>query len=428
MELTREQKLTIKFAFKNRYSILSLDARMGKTRTALDIFSRINGGNGTLLISCPTHLIYNWLAEIEMWFPNRWIVSIFDKGKKIYFPFHSDIVITSLDLATREDYLFEWCSMLVVDEAHELKSMTSKRTTFYHKHIYENSIPRVHLLTASPLKNRVEEFYSLMAMCYYNPELEKSNFLTKYPDSISFAEEFSLKKKFLIEVNGRKVPVIKWYGLKRENLFRLKQYLRPIYVRFNAPIDRIEEIPYLISNSPNKELAAQFGEYYGHKDNQSVAGGAKLDSAMRKIPFTIERVNQILEECGRCVIYTDHRPVCKELAEHYGVPAVTGEMSGKRRLEIANEFQNGEREVFVATAGSFNSGASLTRAKDLVWNDFPWVPITIYQVNRRLDGPAQKEAKFNIHVVFGSPQDMKIYNTLKEKRETIKEVTGMKNV
>ena len=418
--LDPHQVTTVEYCLENRYAIMALEMGLGKSISALEIWKR-TGGN--CLIVCPSYLVSNWISEIRKFLGDKPIITAIRKGKDFYEIFDSDFVIVSYDLAQKSEQIFEWADMVVLDEANYLMSMKTKRTMYIHKAIYENSIKRCYLLTGTPIKNRVEEYYSLLALCNYDPRLKGSAFLEKFPDSISFADYFSYREEFTMEMRGRWVTIVKWSGVK--NVEELKSYLKGHYIRFSSKDVLKLETPrtkdILVSEVNDKKLLEEFEGHYSDEENHSVKSNYKAEAALKKVPFTIKYVKDLLEQVECVPIYTDHVESAKALAAAFGIEAITGEMPAAKRSIIGNEFQEGKRRVIVATIKSFSTGISLTRANNLVFNDLPWIPgdlaQTIYRIHRR-----DQKKTCVIHKILGSPQDAKISETLESKSRTIEKV------
>src|SRR3990167_4999511 len=133
--------------------------------------------------------------------------------------------------------------------------MDAKRTQYIHKNIFENSIDRLIITTGTPIKNRVAEFYSLLALCYYDPRIAKPEFLDRFPDSITFADHFSYRHEYTLEINNRFIPVVKWTGLR--NVKELKSYLEGHYIRIKSEetnLPPLTEIDVPISEVQDKKL------------------------------------------------------------------------------------------------------------------------------------------------------------------------------
>lgn len=420
---TAKQRLLVEYGLQNPYSLLAADPRLGKSAAViwLQQHRRVN-----CLVVCPSYLILNWKKEILKWAPNA-SVTTFRKGSEIYEPCDSDFVVISYDLVQKAEHLFDWCDMVVCDEIHNIKSMTAKRTQFIHKSVFENSVRYVHGLTGTPIKNRVKEFYSLLALMYYQPG-GPVEFLDKYPDEISFAEKFSYRQQFDIRVKSKRgaqfrMPVVKYEGLR--NSSELKSWLKGRYIRLRAEKGDLPPISYkdiLISDSPNKKLLAAFEAFFEGEDTHLVRPDVKVEAALQKVPFTIRYVENLVETVDCCLIYSDHKEPVKRLAAHFGVPAITGEMNPSKRAQLVNDFQKGKLDILCATIGSLKEGHDLFRSKHIVLNDLCWVPGDIFQVINRIRALGKKEPRV-VHRLFGSPQDEKISAAIERKMDVINRAT-----
>ena len=433
-ELKEHQVRAVSYAHKNPYSILALDPGLGKSRCAIEVRDKLNLN---CLVICPSYLIHNWGNEIAKWGKEGVQTTLFTKGKQIYEVCDTDYVVTSYDLVQKAEHLFEWADMVVLDEAHAIKSMKAKRTQFLHKTIYENSVPRVHLLTGTPIKNRVQEFYSLLALCYYNPSAADGQFLETYPSEIDFADHFSTRSEYTMEISGKWVTVVKWDGIR--NTTELKQWLENKYIRvYSSDVLDLPEVSYKdfhISNDDDENLIAAFRSYFTDEDDLdekhslerdertgSVLPEHKAAAALKKVPFTIKYATDLMEEVKPILIYSDHVKSAEEIAKHFGVEAITGKMPSTRRSQMADAFQRGEGDLLVCTVGAMKEGKDLFRASHIIFNDYPWVPGDLKQVIYRIQRIGQK-SNCTVHRVVGSPQDYYIMEVINEKLKTIEEAT-----
>lgn len=421
MQLYDYQKRSVQFALKNKYCILALDVGLGKTLVSLTVGVETNS---KMLIICPAYLRFNWKNEIAKFFPHL-KVSLYDSKKSIKPVSDEDAIIVSYSLADSCEQFFEWADLVVCDEVHNLKSIKAKRTEAVHKHIFENSIDRVLLLSGTPIQNRVWEFYSLMAICNYNPQLNTPKFLKEFPSYVEFADFFSHRREFEMYKNGRTIKVLNWDGFK--NVEILKSHLKGIYIKFRAK-DVLLDLPdkiykdVLISNTENKALLEEFDRLQAQDDMDKIRPPIKALNALSKVDFTIEYVKELLLNTDKVLVYSDHVDAAHALAKGLGVKAITGSMSMKERQSIADEFQNGSLSVLVATIGSFSTGVTLTNCSNMVFNDLPWTPSSVEQAEGRIFRIGQK-CVCVIHKVFGSLTDQNINSKLFSKSEIIKNVT-----
>jgi len=411
------QKQTVSFGVSNPYSILGLEMGLGKSVCALSVSEETKSKT---LIVCPSYLKLKWKSEIEKFFPGK-DITVFNSAKEIYKVWDTDYVIISYSLLDKSDCLFEWADMVIADEAHYLKEMRTKRTEAFHRLIYENSIKRCLLLTGTPIQNRVYEFYSLIAICNYNPQMEESAFLRNYPTYVDFANRFSFLKDFEIFRGGRRVKVQQWEGIRNE--IELKQWLKNIFISFKS--DEVLDLPpYVDIDVPvcyedMPELLEDFNKFTGEVTGAEVR--AKAQAALMKAPYTIEYTKGLLDQVEQVVVYTDHVASCEMIAEGLGTQGITGQTPMRVREKIAKEFMNGERRVIVATIGSFSTGIDLYRSFNMVISDFCWVPGTMKQALFRIRRIGQKNKCF-FHRIIGTPQDKIIIKKLESKMVVIREI------
>lgn len=433
------QNVAVDYALKNDYSILALDPGLGKSAVAIKV---ADGKKAKTVVVCPSYLIPNWVKELNKWSDRKDSVYPIYNGKSIPQKAdlgHYDYYITSYDLIQKGEQLMEWTNCLILDEAHAIKSMDAKRSQFIHRTVFENSIDKVMLLTGTPIKNRVKEFYSLMALTYYNPKC-KSDFLEVFPDEITFADHFSFREEFTIRISDyREVPIVKWSGLK--NKPELKEWLKDRYLRVRSKdvldLPPISFKDWHISDTPDPTLLRAFNDYFGADDFgetksideidredrvSSVLPEHKAAAALKKVPFTIKYAKNLIDEVGCCLIYSDHVESARAIAKEFKVEAITGHMSPKKRMELAKKFQDGEGEVLVATIGSMKEGVDLFRSQHIVLNDICWVPGDLTQVIYRIQRIGQT-GKCLVHRMIGSPQDGHIIEAISSKAEVISQLT-----
>lgn len=416
MKLWPHQEKTVEFAEKNKYAILALEMGLGKGLCALETFKR-SGRN--LLIVCPSYLISNWESEVNKFLPGEYTVVKVKGGKSIPKSPAGNIVIISYELAQRAEHLFYWSDFLVLDEANYVKSMKAKRTQFLHRVIYEASIKRVLLLTGTPIKNRVEEYYSLLAICNYSIGGTKTDFLKRFPSSVHFADYFSFRHEFDMPIRNRHVKIVKWEGIR--NVEELKKYISPFYIRYKSSdvldLPPVRFLDVQVSDIDNKELLSAFEEF--SRDNNRINPNVKASAALETAPFTVRYARDLLDSgIEELVIYTDHVDSCEYIAKELNVDPITGMTRPEKRQLIGSLFQQGKKKVIVATVGSFSTGINLTRACHLIFNDLPWVPGDIKQAMYRIVRIGQ-ERGCTIHRILGSPQAKYILKALDEKDSVI---------
>lgn len=413
--LEPHQERVKEYGLKNPYFIMAVDPGGGKSLSLLDLADTLNK---KLLIVCPSFLFLNWKYEIEKFFPHK-RVDLIRKPADVYDLWDTDIAITTYETSKQCEIIYKWAEIVGFDEAHYLKTLNSQRTEAAHRFVFEYGIERMILMSGTPIKNRVEEYYSLLAMCNYDPRIKDSKFLEKFPDPITFAEHFSFRQEYKIDTTKGQITVVKYKGIKNVN--ELKDWLRGIYIRVDeSEFSKQEPIMFheiICSEKSNPELAAAFYRFNEtHGDENTIS--AKVDSAINTVPYTIKVVENLLEEHEKVVVYSDHREPAKMIAEHFGTLPVYGGISDTLREKLKRGFQNGSDRVISATIKGFSEGVTLTAAHRLVVNDPSWVPGDMKQVYNRINRMTQTE-RCHIYQMINSPQSRFIYQTSKEKQKTI---------
>lgn len=421
--LRPHQPRVVDYAIKHPYFICSVGVGGGKTPITLYLQGKLGS---RMLVLCPAYLIPNWVDKIKQFCPPDIRVSVMDHKNKVYDLWDTDICLASYEWTESYEPLYKWTDFVVYEEGHYLKNMDAARTLNSHRRLFEYCPDRMMILTGTPIKSKVHEFYSLITMCNYNPRFQDPKFLQKFPNMVTFADHFSFRKEFKTFVFSKKKKkmveqtVVKWEGLR--NVDELKAWLKGIYIRVNRDEYMKTEKPIInhvsVDYKNEPDLLAEFERFteYG-----SCNITAKMESAIAKVPFTIKYIEDILEKVDNVVVFTDFREPCKMIADHFEVPAITGEMDGTKRYELSVKFQNKESRIIVATIGSFSTGIDLFAAKDVVFNDICWIPGDLEQAIARVDRDGQTE-RCMVHLISGSYQDKKILQNIEKALEVINSV------
>lgn len=417
--LMPHQQETVDYVLANDYVIANLGVGVGKTLAVQHLCSV--HGLKTLVI-CPAYLIDNWVNEIKKFTPHL-IISVFKKGKDIYRVWDADMVITSYELSLKAEHLFQWAEIVAYDEAHYLKGMESRRTDESHRLVYENEVPKLVLLTGTPIQNRVYEFYSLMALCNYNPKLTHSKFLDEFPTYLDFAERFSYKEEYDIVVKNRRRRIVQFRGLKNKE--ELQKWLQGIFIRYEFDQKDLPNgitIPVHVDSFKNDPALLDDFEKNQEEIGEKANSRAKKESALNKAAFTVKYAKNLLDSGEeKIVIFSDHVASAEYIAEQLGVSAITGAVSTTKRTKIVNEFVSGTANFIVGTIGAMSSGLTMVVSNNTIFNDYNWKPGEMKQAKGRTRRKGQtKVCKF--HFMLGSPQDEIILDRISQKEATITEV------
>ena len=390
MQLYQHQIDSISLIKDKDSFLLAHDMGTGKSLTALSSSLSFD----KVLIVCPSFLIFNWINEINKFYPEHAA-----KFKvKSYSSLYKD---NSLDY-----------KVIIADECQYLKNLDAQRTQIFIDKLEKINPIKLILLSGTPIKNRVTEFYTLIGMLYRNNNIFKKRFSNYY----SFCNHFANKREFFI--GNRKI--IKYEG--HRNIDDLRALLKPVYhrVKLNEVVDLPEKvvIPINIKTESNdKELLEEFTKFESMRVNCFTT--YKRESALYKVPLTVDFVKNIPH--SPILIFTDHLESANNLASLLNCSVITGDTPIQDRSEIFFNFQKGKLPYLVGTIGTCSTGVNLTAAHIVVFNDFSWCPSDLQQAEARVYRIGQKE-KCLIYYMLGSKADAYIYKTIKKKSDLISKI------
>ena len=351
--------------------------------------------------------------------------------------------------------------MLVMDEIHKLKN---HRSQFHLKSADIAKVSqRIVGMTATPVQNRLMEFFSLFRIV--KPDL--------FPKITHFQNEFCVMKMQNIG-GGRQVPVVVGY----RNLDKFVERIEPFYLS-RKKYEVAKELPALVSMEVDCELSEMQEELYdiaeasalddvGDDENES-ANALKALTAVQQAcnapqllldeegnPWEgpsgkIDKIHEILTEQAlgkKVIVFSRFEKMIslieKSLAgvkwtdeagvERTGIPCVrvTGKESDPKLRERAKQkFQDpksGINVVLITTAGS--ESINLQAAEHIVFTDLPWS----WGVYVQLTGRAIRIGSTHTTVVAhhllarrrgdGTTMDHDVLRALREKKKLADKVAG----
>ena len=399
-KLMKHQSEIFEDLLEKKYAVMALDMGLGKSILSLSLACKV--GKPTLIV-CPAYLRKKWDEDD---------VSKFTSGGEFKIISYSELT-KNVDTLKKYDFV-------IADEAHYLKGLKTKRTKAFHEYIVKHDPEYLYLLTGTPIKNRIPEFFSLLQLCYYGgnyPEFTK--FYRLY---YKYCETFCKKRRFTI--HGREIT--QYYDVK--NIDFLRRLIKPIYFRKKSSdaidLPKQNRIPVTIksrSDYDNKLLKAY--EKFEKNPDDSAYMTLKAANAYAKTPATIELAQNITNEGKQVIVFTDHVASCQEIASQLGVQAITGEMASDLRSAYVSRFKKGESSAIVATIGTLSAGENLQCANYMIFNDLPYVPSDLSQAEKRIHRIGQDKPCF-YYYMFTSEVDKKIYDNITQKLKVIKEVNN----
>ncbi|XP_061393824.1 chromodomain-helicase-DNA-binding protein Mi-2 homolog [Musca vetustissima] len=402
-------------------TILADEMGLGKTiQTVTFLYSLYKEGHckGPFLVAVPLSTIINWEREFELWAPDFYCITyVGDKDSRAVIrenelsfeegairggkasrlrttQYKFNVLLTSYELISMDAACLgsiDW-AVLVVDEAHRLKSNQSK----FFRILNSYNITYKLLLTGTPLQNNLEELFHLL------------NFLSgdKFNDLNAFQNEFAdvskeEQVKRLHEMLGPhmlrrlKADVLKNMPSKSEFIVRVelsalqkkfyKFILTKNYEALNSKsggnscslvnvmmdLKKCCNHPYLFPSAA-EEAATTAGGLYEITSLTKAAGKLVLLSKMLK---------QLKEQGHRVLIFSQMTKMLDILedfleGEGYKYERIDGGITGNLRQEAIDRFNapGAQQFVFLLSTRAGGLGINLATADTVIIYDSDWNP------------------------------------------------------
>jgi SNF2 family DNA or RNA helicase len=159
----------------------------------------------------------------------------------------------------------------------------------------------------------------------------------------------------------------------------------------------------------------------------ALLGFVRIAASRSKVEFTTEAAEEVIEQGGQVIIFTEFVETALALAKHFRVPPYIGDTSRAERTRIEADFQAGKRRAFVGTAHAGGVGITLTAANTVILHDRPLTPGDAEQAEDRAHRIGQH---WPVTALWPQafPVDEKIDLMLDEKRDVANRVLTGKSV
>jgi len=422
------QKVAIEKLLANNKYILADDMGLGKTTSA--IIASLESGAKKVLIICPASLKINWQREIDNYTDKKVLIV---EGRKWGSTF--DFYIINYDIIknyhTTENYedgesyqliVKEGFDLVIIDEAHYVSNPTAQRTKLIND--IAKQIPKVWLLTGTPMTSRPINYYNLLKLVNSPIALNWQSFVRRYCAGYQF------------NVGGKKI----WNTSGASNLDELRDMTKNIVLR-RMKTD-ILDLPEKIITPVFLDLKSTFYDEELEdfmrisKDNQKKESiTVTLNRLMKirqviayeKVPYTCELIEKFIEQGKKVIVFTNFTMSLDMIHEKYKKNSVTldGRMSKDRRQESVDRFQNDDKiKIFISNIKAGGVGITLTAAETVIMNDLSFVPSDHSQAEDRAYRYGQKNSVLVYYPVFENTIERIVYNILQKKKGIIDQVMG----
>ncbi|WP_195265280.1 SNF2-related protein [Clostridium sp. 1001275B_160808_H3] len=409
--------------------ILADDMGLGKTIQTITLLLSNKNKNKKSLIITPTSVVYNWKSEFEKFADTLNVgvihgsVSERKKVKEDYKEY--DVLLTTYgtlrsDYEWYEDKKFDFC---IIDEAQNIKNKKSKITELI-KSIKANCKLA---LTGTPIENNLLELWSIfdfiMPGYLYNEERFKGKFLNGDDESLRNLKE--LISPFILR------------RLKEDVLDELPDKIEKEYL---IPMTFSQKQIY---NSYMKEVKKKLKENKKIKDNKIVIlsyltklrqlcldpslliDDFKEESA--KIKAVKEIIKETIDSNRKIIIFSQFTSVLKKIGDKLEEDNISylyldGSIKAKERINLVDEFNNRDKNIFLISLKAGGVGLNLTSASVVVHFDPWWNPAVQDQATDRAHRLGQKNIVEVIKLISKDTIEEKIIKLQEEKKELISKI------
>lgn len=411
--------------------ILADDMGLGKTLQIISVLSAAkkesSEKNPPSLIVCPASLIYNWYEEFQKFAPDMRILTISgiaaERKKLIALIEDYDAVITSYDLLKRDIAEYDDKKFLyqIIDEAQYIKN---------HSTAASKSVKLIHskyrfALTGTPIENRLSELWSIFD--YLMP-----NFLYGY-ETFRKDIETPIVKRNDEEASRRLRRIVSPFILRRLKTDVLKDLPDKLekthYSKFEPEQQKIYDgqvlkIQQMLDNENDEDFQKNKLQLLAEltKIRQICCDPSLIyenySGVSAKRESCLELVKNAIDGKHRVLIFSQFTSmldiISKDLTnENIPFYTIVGSTPKEKRIELVNDFNEGDVPVFLISLKAGGTGLNLTGA-DVVIHFDPW-----------WNSAAQNQATDRAHRI-GQTRTVTVYkliikNTIEEKIQQMQE-------
>jgi SWI/SNF-related matrix-associated actin-dependent regulator 1 of chromatin subfamily A len=490
----------IEFLERRQRGLIADEMGLGKTITAIVPI------RAPAVVVCPSLLKVNWAREINRWHPKSSVAIIngtnpeagaeyFDpaedlrkrklaaagkrvrrKGKPptgravLDIQQKADIIIINYDILTSHaDWIMKRGNeVLIADEAHYLKNLDIRWDKPQRRHVIkkgsqrgrvffamQQQIPRLYLLTGTPILNRVRELFPLLNML--NPD--------EWGDGFRFCQRYCAGdwqwveklRKDVFDCNGR------------SHSDELHERIKGVYMMRHTKEQELAEFPEKKLSTTMVSMPKHWREEYRRASRSFMAwvsenggpeavaraqmaeqlvqlGKLRAVAAQGKVAAAISWIVRFFESTQRpLVVFALHEAVFDAIEEgidkvntkvreakrnnrlppidrELRVARITGKVSAAKRQRSIDAFQQeGALDVLLYSI-PIATGTTLTRASDALFLERMWRPADLNQAEDRLHRIGQKNTVFITYLDAEGTIDAKLGELLVRKSEAFSAV------
>lgn len=417
-------------------SLLAYDMGLGKSLTALWADDMSRSSPLPALITCPSSVVGVWVGEIRRINPQAHVL-IFDGSQKALSQFYMqwDYIIMSVGLPGVNDAVLGLLMtrryrVMIVDEAHYLKSSDARRTQVFllaTQNICQRA-EKTWLLTGTPTPNHVGELWSLVKATKPDFDMKERDFLERFCRH-KMAKRGKREVRVVAGTKLQRIPELRqmlggwWLRKKKSEVLNLPPKVRrvvPLYVtNLSAEVDKLLDTPE--GRALHAAIASGDMRQADLLDDESTSRFRRL-MAEAKADACTEYVVELVQGGSSGVLFwfwhTSAMDRAGEALRSAGVPfiRIDGSVPQRKRTALVAEFQNELGPVVallqIQAAGT---GVTLTKAENEVFAEASWTPSDNAQAEDRAHRIGQNRMVNVDYLAVANSLDMVVIETAARK-------------
>lgn len=426
------QKAAIAYCVKHKRALNASEMGLGKSVETIGVINA-DPTIKRVLVICPATLKLNWKYEAGKWLVRPMSVGVANAGGE--WP-GTDIVIINYAILDRWPEIKEtkW-DLVVVDESQATKNRKTKRAKLVRA--IAKDVPRVLLLTGTPILNRPVELFNQINIL--DPKSWGSwwDFTGRYCGrrDTQWGLDVSGATR-LDELSERLAGTVMVRHLKKDVLTELPPKIRQVIEISNGVReDRsgLEKLKVAIADTEGADgYEAAVNRLKEHGAVFAEITRIRHETALKKVPYVIKHVEGLLETTEKICVWAHHHDVIFALMDglrEYGAVKLDGRDSQKERAKAIDRFQNDPGiRVFIGGIQAAGVGITLTAASTAVFAELDWTPAVISQCEDRQHRLGQTDSVIIHHVVVDNSIDAQLAKTIVRKQKIIDAAMGDKVV
>lgn len=329
-----------------------------------------------------------------------------------------------IDNAMSNSQLFQSkFDLVIIDEAHRLSNTKSGIFKIV-SDLVKRSNPRgIYAITGTPITNRPINFFNMLKIINSPIAKDWEYYVRRYCDG---KQIFNAKeKKAYTAMFLRSIGKYSWYDLTptendklleyleahckklwltngASHLDELQEVIKPYYIRrdksdIKTLVNKsIKVLEYELDDNMRAEYENVWNEYLMEKGDASKSEKFKRITegivfrqwlANNMIPYTIRKVEELVEQGHKVVVFTSFDNELYELQSAFGDSCVihNGKLSALQKTRAVDEFQNNSsKKVFIGNIFSAGVGLTLVASDTVIFNSITFVPGDMLQAEDRI--------------------------------------------